>query len=55
LQIQGNSAATHHSLARVLSLQGKKEEAVAHYREAVRLDRAAVRKGEQKTPAAKVP
>jgi tetratricopeptide (TPR) repeat protein len=55
LQIQANSAATHHSLARVLALQGKKEEAVAHYREAVRLDREAVRKGEQKTPAAKVP
>jgi len=51
LQIQGNSAAIHQSLARVLSLQGKKEEAVQHYREAVRLDREAVRQGEQKTHA----
>jgi tetratricopeptide (TPR) repeat protein len=55
LQIQGNSAATHHSLARVLSLQGKKEEAVQHYREAVRLDREAVRQGQQKKHAANGP
>jgi tetratricopeptide (TPR) repeat protein len=37
LQIDANLAAAHESLARVLSAQGKREEAIEHYQEAIRL------------------
>jgi tetratricopeptide (TPR) repeat protein len=40
LQIDSDFAPAHHSLAQVLSAQGKKEEALRHYQEAARILRA---------------
>jgi Tfp pilus assembly protein PilF len=37
LQIDSSFAAAHQSLAQLLSAQGKKEEAMEHYKEAIRL------------------
>jgi Tfp pilus assembly protein PilF len=48
LQIDANLAAAHESLARVLSAQGKREEAMEHYQEAIRLISA--RRGGAKAP-----
>jgi hypothetical protein len=39
LQVQGDFAAAHQSLAQLLALQGKKGEAMQHYQEALRLMR----------------
>jgi tetratricopeptide (TPR) repeat protein len=48
LQIDAGLAAAHESLARVLSAQGKREEAAEHYQEAIRLISA--RRGGPKAP-----
>mgnify|MGYP006196969313 CR=1 FL=1 len=48
LKIEVNFAAAHESLARVLSAQGKREEAMAHYQEAIRLISA--RRGGPRAP-----
>jgi Tfp pilus assembly protein PilF len=44
VQIQPDSAPAHQSLAQVLALQGKKEQATEHYQQALRIMKQTIRR-----------